>query len=73
MEGLSKIDLQGFPKLETPCGKCQGHGRHDEGDHKQRRCDWCNGSGYEPTDVGELVLSLMRHNFKPMLQDATDE
>jgi hypothetical protein len=59
-----------IPILEVPCGKCGGSGRYDEGDHVRRRCPWCEGAGFEPTEFGERILALMRHNFRPMLQDA---
>lgn len=61
-----------LPSLETICEKCEGSGIfRDSG--KRCRCDWCNSAGYVPTEFGEKVLALMRHNFKPMLQDATDD
>ncbi len=58
-----------LPALETICSQCHGTGGwyNDTWD----RCDFCNGAGFIPTPDGERVLALMRHNFKPMLEDAT--
>jgi DnaJ-class molecular chaperone len=60
--------------LEIECDYCHGEGgyrsEYPEGWH---RCRICNGAGYITTEFGEKVLALMRHNFKPMLQDVTDE
>ena len=59
-----------IPVLECVCWCCAGKGgEQEEGTGRWRRCDACNGSGYAPTEFGERVLELMRHNFKPMLQD----
>jgi DnaJ-class molecular chaperone len=58
--------------LENLCDTCggEGFGRHEC--HPDRlRCSDCNGAGYVPTELGEKVLDLMRHNFRPMLQDVT--
>jgi DnaJ-class molecular chaperone len=60
------------PTLEEPCQKCEGSGLFTEC-RRQRRCDWCQGAGFIPTEFGERVLDLMRHNFRPMLQDATND
>jgi DnaJ-class molecular chaperone len=60
------------PLLEQPCSNCFGKG-YELGYMGRVRCCVCDGSGYEPTEFGKRVLSLMRHNFKPMLHDAQDE
>jgi DnaJ-class molecular chaperone len=61
-------------ELEELCDRCDGEGRYrGEYPAEWRRCDHCNGAGFVPTEFGEKVLTLMRHNFKPMLQDANDE
>ena len=73
MSGPGGGDL---PSLETICGHCEGAGgdwnRDGYGDEWQR-CYWCDGAGHVPTPFGERVLALMRHNFRPMLEDAKDE
>jgi hypothetical protein len=59
-----------LPILEEECIRCERRGwLHDGGEFV--RCGVCDGSGYVPTEFGERVLSLMMHNFKPMLEDAT--
>jgi hypothetical protein len=55
--------------LETPCNACDGEGQYRK-EGEWRRCRRCDGAGYIPTDLGIKVLDLMRHNFRPMLQDA---
>jgi DnaJ-class molecular chaperone len=58
-------------QLETVCQFCDGSG--EQGDTEQRRrCVNCKGAGHVPTKFGEKVLALMRHNFRPLLQDATE-
>jgi hypothetical protein len=55
--------------LELVCDDCRGEGGWwTEGDFC--RCLRCGGAGYRPTPLGEKVLSLVRHNFKPMMEDA---
>lgn len=58
-----------FSKLEVPCDECDGlgvlYGR--SGGHQ---CEQCGGAGYVPTEFGEKILDLKRHNFRPMLEDA---
>ena len=57
--------------LEDKCPYCYGKGESiQEGSGRRLLCEMCNGSGYVPTEFGERVLALMRHNFKPMLEDA---
>jgi DnaJ-class molecular chaperone len=61
-------------ELETLCPICKGTGGDDSRYEEDRWwCHNCRGAGFVPTEIGKLVLSLMRHNFKPMLRDATDE
>jgi RecJ-like exonuclease len=55
--------------LEIPCPCCDGRGWEW---YSHERCDVCDGAGYMPTDLGEKVLALMRHNFRPMLEDAQE-
>jgi hypothetical protein len=35
-------------------------------------CPVCDGAGYTPTALGETVLTLMRHNWKPMFRKMVD-
>ena len=62
--------VQAIPDLEELCGSCRGEGCY-RGREGPVRCDVCNGAGFISTEFGERILNLMRHNFKPMLQDAT--
>ncbi len=59
-----------LPQLETVCEKCQGRGWYSWGGGAREACPGCDGAGYAPTAFGEQVLSLMRNNFKTMLQTA---
>jgi Tryptophan RNA-binding attenuator protein inhibitory protein len=58
-----------LPELEQECRACMGSGVCvcDQG---RVRCRQCDGAGFLPTEAGERVLALMRHNFGPLLQDA---
>lgn len=55
--------------FEELCVVCKGRGKH-RGYHGDERCDTCDGAGYTTTEVGQRILDLMRHNLKPMLEDA---
>lgn len=58
--------------LETLCLSCNGRGGETE---RGRWCPCydCEGAGYLPTEYGEKVLALMRHNFKTILRKAADD
>lgn len=43
----------GLPILETVCDNCDGAG-----------CVGCDGRGYFPTEAGEAILNLIRHNAR---------
>lgn len=62
-------------KLEITCDICDGEGGYlsEYPVSKWFRCNACNGSGYTLTDFGEKIYSLMRHNFRPMLEDAGED
>lgn len=65
-----------LPPLESPCERCEGAGGFwSDGGYgdEWRRCHQCHGAGHVPTPFGERVLALMRHNFRPMLEDAQTE
>lgn len=59
-----------LPSLEFPCESCDTRGTdwytHD-------RCAKCGGSGHIPTEFGERVLDLMRHNIRLMCKGGTTE
>ena len=57
--------------LEMKCPRCQGLGAPD-GDLRYP-CRNCAGRGYVPTDFGNKVIELVRHNFKSLLQDSLRE
>jgi DnaJ-class molecular chaperone len=65
MKESDEAKLDAITHLESLCRKCQGKGEVD-----RENCGWCNGSGYETTELGEMIVDLMRHNFRPMLEDA---
>ena len=53
-------------ELEVLCPDCDGRGWEW---YTKTRCEICNGAGYMPTELGERILALMRHNFRSMLED----
>jgi DnaJ-class molecular chaperone len=59
-----------LPTLEVICEICKGAGGKTDIDGDWFNCSGCHGAGYTLTQDGERVVSLMRHNFKPMLEDA---
>lgn len=61
-------DHKVFPLLEKPCDKCRGRGWYSFGGGEKDRCPICDGAGYEPTEFGESILALIRHNLKSMFQ-----
>lgn len=47
--------------LELPCDHCKGSGLvWDDG--SKCPCTRCGGAGHVPTDLGEKILTLVRHN-----------
>jgi len=59
-----------LPFLESECEDCCGKGWYWPEDSDDRaNCPTCEGAGYVTTDFGERVLALMRHNFRPLLQE----
>jgi DnaJ-class molecular chaperone len=65
--------IQTLPILELPCEKCQGRGWYSFGGGEKETCPACEGAGYAPTEFGERVISLMRHNLRPMLRSVNDD
>lgn len=61
--------ITALPPLEEFCSHCDGRGWYWREDrHERRACESCGGAGYEPTQLGEQILSLMKHNLKPLLR-----
>lgn len=56
--------------LEERCEACDGSGSRHSEQSGRRRCGMCGGSGFVATAFGEKVLALMRHNFRPLLEDS---
>lgn len=55
--------------LEVICSICNGSPNSSDDYGRKYKCQSCDGSGYMTTELGEKVLSLMRHHFKPMHDD----
>jgi hypothetical protein len=54
-------------ELEVKCDKCDGQGGwHFDGGWG--KCHVCHGAGHIPTEFGQKVLALMRHNFRPLYE-----
>ena len=69
MSGLNS-DIELNQELEVLCEGCRGKGETFDCYGRQYRCAGCNGSGYQTTEFGEKILSLIRHNFTVMLEDS---
>jgi DnaJ-class molecular chaperone len=52
-----------LPVLETVCPACKGIGSF----YMEGPCESCCGSGYVPTEAGEKLLALVRHNIRRLL------
>ena len=65
MDGQSERSGEESLVLEVQCNYCSGRGRFG-----RDQCDACDGSGYVPTELGSRILDLMRHNLRPMIQEA---
>jgi DnaJ-class molecular chaperone len=63
-------ELTTLPPLESPCRDCHGKG-WEWVDGDLCACAYCSGAGYVPTQIGQQVLDLMRHNFRPMLKETS--
>ena len=55
--------------LEVRCDSCQGSGGEQMGG-KWSPCFVCDGAGYLPTDLGNKVLEIVRHNLPSLLKRA---
>jgi hypothetical protein len=61
-----KISADPIEQLEEVCPQCSGRCRYN-----RAPCGLCNASGFVPTEFGSQVLSLIRHNLKPMLEEVS--
>ena len=54
-------------ELEKICPRCKGAGGEKiDYDSVFDVCVQCGGSGYIATPMGERVIAIMHHNFKPI-------
>jgi hypothetical protein len=71
----SKIDESrdaNMQELEIVCPRCKGEAyRNVYGEDV--RCGVCNGAGFVPTRLGNRILRLVRHNFRPMHEDFVED
>lgn len=51
----NEIRLDGF------CWNCKGAGKEPNEDSI---CSWCNGTGYQLTDVGQGIIDLIKRHIK---------
>lgn len=65
---MEQAQIPQLPELERPCKKCQGDGLYSCGGGGRERCDLCDGAGHVPTEYGEMVLRLIRHNLPAMIE-----
>jgi DnaJ-class molecular chaperone len=63
MSDSEQKQLESLPALETVCERCGGKGGREEV-REWHDCYRCNGAGHVPTEFGELVLALIRHNLR---------
>ena len=56
-------EKQALPVLEMLCQTCEGAGGWDDYDDRIT-CGTCCGAGYVPTELGESILQLLRHNLR---------
>jgi DnaJ-class molecular chaperone len=63
---MKKDKRNSLPALEVRCDVCGGTGC-DEG-----KCSRCNGSGYAPTEDGQKIVELMRHQLSAIFERILD-
>jgi DnaJ-class molecular chaperone len=57
--------LADLPELEVRCERCEGRGEEDEvGTFRTYDCPECGGAGFVPTEFGQKVLAIVRHNLR---------
>lgn len=55
-------------ELETKCTSCLGTGTYwQDSSPDQLVCELCDGAGLVPTEQGEKILELLRHNIRPLI------
>jgi len=63
-ERKEEAALQELPELETACPECESDADYNGNPcGSWRPCGYCGGARYVPTDFGEKVLALIRHNI----------
>ena len=55
-------------EFEVLCAVCNGSGIDIHDPDSRDPCGVCNGARFEPTELGEKILSLIRHNLSSMLR-----
>jgi len=52
-------------EFEVTCAKCKGtRSEYKSEDDCYVDCSACNGSGFQPTQLGARILALVRHNAR---------
>lgn len=63
-EKKEEAALERLSELETVCPRCEGDSEYNGNPcGPWRPCGVCGGTGHLPTEFGEKVLRLIRHNF----------
>lgn len=63
MSTASKSRIVNLPTLEQECPQCRGKlSLPDTSGQGDVPCFWCDGWGVVPTEFGERVLELIKHN-----------
>jgi hypothetical protein len=57
------LRLEHLPELEVVCKECRGEGG-SKWAGEWSECSFCDGAGYIPTEFGQKVLALVRHNLR---------
>ena len=63
--------IEGLGLLETKCDLCEGRGG-EYGGTDWTRCPQCCGGGYLPTELGEKLVKLIRHNLRRITEELSD-
>jgi hypothetical protein len=63
-ERKEEAAMESLPELETLCSACEGDPDYNGNPSGPwRPCGSCGGAGHIPTEFGEKVLALIRHNI----------
>lgn len=54
--------------LETLCPRCKGKGGRWNWLDNWEICARCKGAGWLPTQLGEKIIDLIRHQFSGMMR-----